>query len=38
VLSDARTFGHMPRGILRGLACTGTKLEQYPASSGTLGN
>jgi hypothetical protein len=28
VLSDARTFRHTPGGILRGLACTGTKLEQ----------
>jgi hypothetical protein len=28
VLSDARTFGHMPGDILRGLACTRTKPEQ----------
>jgi hypothetical protein len=28
VLLDTKTFGHTPRGILHGLACTGTKLEQ----------
>jgi hypothetical protein len=28
VLSNARTFRHTPGGILRGLACTGTKPEQ----------
>jgi hypothetical protein len=28
VLSDARTFEYTPGGILCGLACTGTKLEQ----------